>query len=79
MEDFKGKMDILLKAVNDTFEFDLVIEDGEVLEVKIKSLKDNGAKFYEELVEVLDGVIGVAMPDHELVYNEKSGFSLVKK
>ena len=79
MEDFKAKMEVLLKSVNDTFDFDLAVEDGEVLDVKIKGLKDDGSKFIADFVEVLDGIVGVALPDYELVYNEANGFSLVKK
>jgi len=73
------KMEALLKLTNDTFDFDLAIEDGEVLDVKIKGLKDDGSKFIADFVEVLDGIVGVALPEYELVYNETNGFSLVKK
>jgi len=78
MEDFKAKMEVLLKSVNDTFDFDLAIEDGEVLEVRIKGLKADGAKFYEEFVEMLEGIISVALSDYNLVYKETDGFSLEK-
>ena len=73
------KMEALLKLTNDTFDFDLAIEDGEVLEVKIKGLKDDGSKFIADFVEVLEGIISVALPDYELVYTEKDGFSLEEK
>ena len=78
MEDFKAKMEVLLKSVNDTFDFDLAIEDGEILEVRINGLKDDGAKFYEEFVEMLEGIISIALPDYNLVYKEIDGFSLEK-
>lgn len=79
------KVQSLIKQFNDTFEVEARIikneETGEEVTdgLRIKSLKNDGTEFLDEIFDTLVNMIHIASDNHELVYDREKGFAIAKK
>ena len=69
----------MIKLFNDTFELEPVVGDGEVNALKLKSLKNDGEQFMDELFEVFNNIVKSSSSEHELIYTEEKGLVIAKK
>ena len=78
------KVKKLIQEFNNTFEIEPIIitnENGEEItdDFKIKSLKNDGSIFLDEIFDTLLNMVHITSDEHELVYDVKKGFALAKK
>ena len=78
------KVKKLIQEFNNTFEIEPIIitnENGEEVtdDFKIKSLKNDGSIFLDEIFDTLLNMVHITSDEHELVYDVKKGFALAKK
>lgn len=82
MEELLIKMNEIVKLMNDTFEIDpIIVEDGDeeiVSGLKIKSIKNDGKDFIENLFELISTVVENSS-EYELAYKQEEGLVIVKK
>lgn len=82
MDELLIKMNEIVKSLNETFEIDpVIVEDGDeeiVSGLKIKSLKNDGKDFIENLFELISAVIENSS-EYELAYKQEEGLVIVKK
>ena len=79
-----NKVKKLIQEFNNTFEIEPVIitnEEGEEVtdDFKIKSLKNDGSVFLDEIFDTLLNMVHITSDEHELVYDVNKGFALAKK
>ena len=78
------KVKRLIDEFNNTFEIEPIIiinEEGEKVtdDFKIKSLKNDGSVFLDEIFDTLLNMVHITSDEHELVYDINKGFALAKK
>ena len=78
------KVKRLIDEFNNTFEIEPIIiinEEGEKVtdDFKIKSLKNDGSVFLDEIFDTLLNMVHITSDEHELVYDVNKGFALAKK
>lgn len=78
------KVKKLIDEFNNTFEIEPIIiinEEGEKVtdDFKIKSLKNDGSVFLDEIFDTLLNMVHITSDEHELVYDVNKGFALAKK
>lgn len=78
------KVKKLIDEFNNTFEIEPIIiinEEGEKVtdDFKIKSLKNDGSVFLDEIFDTLLNMVHITSDEHELVYDINKGFALAKK
>ena len=82
MDELLIKMNEIVKSLNKTFEIDpVIVEDGDeeiVSGLKIKSLKNDGKDFIENLFDLISAVIENSS-EYELAYKQEEGLVIVKK
>lgn len=82
MDELLIKMNEIVKSLNETFKIDpVIVEDGDeeiVSGLKIKSLKNDGKDFIENLFDLISAVIENSS-EYELAYKQEEGLVIVKK
>jgi hypothetical protein len=79
MNETLKKLQVLIKLFNDTFELEPAVEGELVNALKLKSLKNDGEQFMDELFDVFSNIVKSCSNEYELIYTAEKGLAIAKK